>query len=126
MGAGGFSPDPGRLYEVGRDGRPYTLHPDPPGAAEAREALIRRVWVGSVLLNAMTMGIATASAWLAPRGVAAWLGVLPLLTAPALLAAALLRRRPLKAPRRVHHRRPSDFPPPDGRPHPPQASRWMP
>ncbi|SHJ63878.1 hypothetical protein SAMN02745194_03022 [Roseomonas rosea] len=126
MAAAGFSPDPGRLYEVGRDGRPYTIHPDPPGAAEAREALVRRWWIGAVLLNAAAMGLAAGSAWLTPRGVAAWLGILPLLTAPVLLVAPLLRRRGIRTPRRVHRHRPREFPPPDGPVDGPQAGRSMP
>jgi hypothetical protein len=112
LGPGGFTPDPGRLYEVGRDGRPYTLDPVPPGAVQAREALARRWWIAAVLLNAVTTGLAAGAALLAPRGVAALFGILPVLTAPLLLVAAILRRRGLRPVRRIHRKRPEDFPPP--------------
>jgi hypothetical protein len=113
LGGAGFTPDSERLYEVGRDGRPYTLDPAPPGAEEALEIRARHWWVGAVLVNAITMGLAAGAAMLAPRMLAAWLGVLPLLTAPLLLVAPLIRRRGIRTPRRVHRQRPDRFPPPE-------------
>ncbi|MBP0445985.1 hypothetical protein J8J14_14505 [Roseomonas sp. SSH11] len=113
MGGTGFTPDPGRLYEVGRDGRPYTLEPELPGAAEARERRVRRWWVCAVLLNGISMGAAAAAVFLLPRSAAAWFGVLPLLSAPLLLVPPLIRRRGLGPPRRIHRRRPDGFPPPE-------------
>lgn len=112
--AGGFVPDPDRLYEVGRDGRPYTLAPEPPGAAERLELRARRWWVGSILANAAAMGVAAGAVLLGSRVLAAWLGILPILTAPLLLVAPLLRRLAPRRLRRVHRRRPRDFPPPPG------------
>ncbi|MBB5693659.1 hypothetical protein [Muricoccus pecuniae] len=112
MSPAGFTPDPARLYEVGRDGRPYTLEPEKPGSAEALEALGRRWWTAAVLLNAVAMGVAAGGALLGPRVLAAWLGLLPLLTAPLFLVAPWLRRRALRRGRRVHRSRPPDFPPP--------------
>ncbi|MCR0981287.1 hypothetical protein [Roseomonas populi] len=111
-GPGGFTPDPGRLYEVGRDGRPYTRDPLPSGALELLEARARRWWVGAVLINAVAAGVAAAAAMLAPRAVAAVLGFLPILAAPLLLVAPILRRRGLRTRRRVHRSRPEEFPPP--------------
>ncbi|WP_338662529.1 hypothetical protein VQH23_20535 [Pararoseomonas sp. SCSIO 73927] len=116
-GFGGFTPDPGRLYEVGRDGRPYTSDPLPPGALEALEAHVRRWWVAAVMANAAAAGFAASAAILAPRGFAAWAGILPILTAPLLLIPSVLRRRGLRTRRRIHRSRPEDFPPPrDGPP----------
>jgi hypothetical protein len=109
----GFTPDPSRLYEVGRDGRPYTLDPDPPGALEALNTRARRWWVAAVLLNALTMGVAAGAAMLVSRSVAAWFGILPILTAPMLLVSPIMRRRGLRSPRRIHRSRPEDFPPPE-------------
>ncbi|MFH5925255.1 hypothetical protein [Roseomonas xinghualingensis] len=109
----GFTPDPDRLYEVGRDGRPYTYDPGLSGAGERLELRARRWWVTAILLNAASMGVAAGAAMLTPRGVAAWLGILPIVTAPLLLVSPILRRRALRAPRRIHRRRPDRFPPPD-------------
>lgn len=113
MGPAGFRPDPERLYEVGRDGRPYTVSPGPPGAAEALEVRARRWWIAAVLLNAGSMGVAAGAAMIAPRILAAWLGLLPLVTAPLLLVAPLLRRRGVRRARQVHRSRPHRFPPPE-------------
>lgn len=113
MGPAGFIPDPERLYEVGRDGRPYTIDPGPPGAAEELELRARRWWVAAVILNAASMGAAAGAAMIAPRILAAWLGMLPLLTAPLLLVAPLLRRRGRRTARRIHRSRPDRFPPPE-------------
>jgi len=98
---------------VGRDGRPYTIGSLPPGAAEALDRRIRRWWAAAILLNAAATGVAAGAVMLAPRGVAAWAGLLPLMSLPLLLIAPLLRRRAARPPRRVHRRRPGDFPPPD-------------
>jgi hypothetical protein len=109
----GFTPDPERLYEVSRDGKPYTFDPDPPGFVEALELRARRWWVAAVLLNAASMGVAAGGAMIGPRVLAAWLGILPILTAPLLLVAPILRRRGSRAPRRIHRSRPDRFPPPE-------------
>jgi len=110
--SGAFNPDPERLYEVGRDGLPYTLDPEPAGATEALEQHARRWWVGAILMNAATMGLAAGAALLGTRVIAAWFGILPILTAPLLLVAPALRRRGSRRLRRVHRSRPRDFPPP--------------
>ena len=110
----GFNPDPDRLYEVGRNGVPYTLAPTPPEAARALEARIRRWWTGALMVNATVMGIAAGGVLLGTRAMAAWLGLLPVLTAPLLLVAPILRRRGARPARRTHRRRPGDFPPPAG------------
>ena len=127
MRPGGFVPDPRRLYDVGRDGRPYTVEPIPPDAAERLTVLIRRWWAASVLANAAAMGIAAGAAMLAPRLLAAWFGLLPIMTAPLLLVAPILRKRGARASRRVHRSRPGGFPPPDltvqGAAAPPSAAR---
>lgn len=116
--AGGFVPDPERLYEVGRDGLPYTLSPEPPGAAAVLEVRARRWWVAAILANGAAMGIAAGAVMLGSRVLAAWLGILPLLTAPLLLVAPLLRRFAPRRLRRVHRRRPGEFPPPPSPPPP--------
>ncbi|MBI0538059.1 hypothetical protein D9599_21080 [Roseomonas sp. KE2513] len=116
--AGGFVPDPARLYEVGRDGLPYTVEPEAPGAAVALETRARRWWVGAILANAAAMGVAAGAAMLGSRLLAAWLGILPILTAPLLLVAPLLRHFVPRRLRRFHRRRPEDFPPPPSPPPP--------
>ena len=110
--AGAFHPDPARLYEVGPDGRPYTFDPEPPGAAEIVATRARRWWVGSILANAAAMGLAAGAVMLGSRALAAWFGILPILTAPLLLVAPMLRRLGLRRQRRVHRSRPGAFPPP--------------
>jgi predicted cobalt transporter CbtA len=93
---------------------PYTIDPEPPGAAEALETRARRWWVASVLANAASMGTAAAGAMFGPRMVAAWLGLLPILTAPLLLVAPALRRFGRRRQKHLHRDRPGRFPPPQG------------
>ncbi|WP_426957888.1 hypothetical protein [Muricoccus radiodurans] len=107
-----FTPDPDRLYEVGRDGSPYTLDPRAPGADTELETRARRWWIAAVLVNSASMGFAAAAAMLGGQAVAAWVGLVPILTAPLLLMPYLVRRRGGRRARHVHRTRPTHFPPP--------------
>lgn len=64
-----------------------------PARAEATLSAARRWWVAAVGLNALAAGVAGLGAALLPASAAAWLGLVPLATAPALLVPPALEWR---------------------------------
>ncbi len=109
----GFSIDPSRLYEVGRDGIPHTRDPGPPpmewlGARHRR--LVLSVAVAAALVAVLT-GLTVASFVLGARLWAAGFALATLAAAPLLLVGPGIDRwRHRAGRRRVHRHRPGDFP----------------
>ena len=109
----GFTIDPSRLYEVGRDGTPHTREPGAP-PMEWLGVRHRRLLVSVALAAALVgllAGLTVASFVLGARLWAAAFALATLAAAPLLLVGPGIDRwRHRAGRRRAHRQRPGDFP----------------
>ncbi len=104
-----FRVDPARLYDVRADGTAETCVPVTEAQLLRHRLLVRRCWVGAVLLNAGAMGASAMAAAVLGWGAAARVALLALAAMPLLAVAPLLARFGTPAGRRAWRRRPPDF-----------------